>query len=767
MKGIGRRWAVATGAVLALAAAAAVLVSLNVHNASGRGVDTAPELLAQHGFGDPANDYSWSMAWFKGKLYVGTSRYEDCVENLTVDYYLVVSDKYKTHPLPGVTCPRNPWNMDLRAEVWQYTPRTGAWRMVYRSPVEPNPRARGKSIARDIAYRGMVVYRGRLYIGDVTADEFDPQLQRKYPPRILSTVDGRHYSEIPARNLVEFTPRGPVRPMGFRSLVVWRKQLYVTITPDLTGQGTVYRVVGPESQRPRFRQVTPTRLAVFEMATFNGSLYLGTGDQKDGYGVWRLSATSRGRVPSRARGHAWHAYRGRVASRARGHDWRAYRGRVSSRARGHAWRAVRTRGHPRIRYRLRPIVTDGAGRGAEITSVVSMQVFRGHLYVGASGWYNPHYQPLSELIRVAKSGAWEVVAGAARTVNGKLKAPISGLGDGFYSAFAAHFWRMADYHGALFVGTNDWSYLVQLSFPGLQPPYLTGVIQAALSTDFGFDIWASCDGRYFFPVTLNAFDPGNMYDFGARSLVPTPAGLFVGSANHALGTKVWDVPISPCQSLVNRPRLATSQFVAAAKTPPTPQGLLTDSQTKGTVVSWDATLGATRYRVLRSADLNVPISLAPPYVLPDGFTLDSEVPNVVAPGTAGAASFNLPVPESFVPVATTHRSYFVDRTTKRGQRYLYRVVALGPLGQQSQPSIMQSAPDPRPKPTFAQVLQAVGPAAAGTVATASVADAGHERASMLRTLALLQRSVGADSDAEDLIERLERQVRYAGLAGGH
>src|SRR5579871_4325762 len=33
-------------------------------------------ILAQNGFGDRNNSWSWSMAWFHGKLYVGTGRDE-------------------------------------------------------------------------------------------------------------------------------------------------------------------------------------------------------------------------------------------------------------------------------------------------------------------------------------------------------------------------------------------------------------------------------------------------------------------------------------------------------------------------------------------------------------------------------------------------------------------------------------------------------------------------------------------------------------------
>ena len=78
----------------------------------------------------------------------------------TIDFFLRVSDRYVTNPLPGATCPPDPYDMDLRAEIWEYTPRTGKWRRVYRSRADvPNPRAPGKFVARDIAFRGMTVFR--------------------------------------------------------------------------------------------------------------------------------------------------------------------------------------------------------------------------------------------------------------------------------------------------------------------------------------------------------------------------------------------------------------------------------------------------------------------------------------------------------------------------------------------------------------------------------------------------------------------------------
>lgn len=419
-----------------------------------------------------------------------------------------------------------------------------------------------------------------------------------------------------------------------------------------------------------------------------------------------------------------------------------------------------------------PIVTGGAGRGATATSVVSMHVFKSRLYVGSSGWYNNQELPISELIRVDRRGRWQVVAGATRNVHGTARGPISGLADGFDNIFAGHFWRMVDYHGALYVGTNDWSWLVQKAFPGLQP-YIAGSIQSALSGEFGFDLWASCDGRDWFPVTRDAFG-GNMYDFGARSLVSTRAGLFIGSANHAQGAKIWRTRVGACSSLVGmaanrRSRHGGRTLRLASADVRAPQRVLTDKQRAGTVVSWRRSAGATRYRVLRAAYGSIQLTLAPPPVMPNGLLAEDQDPVIADPGTPGAKQVDLPVLQDFVPLGTVRETFYVDRTTKQGERYAYRVVAMGTSGQQSPPSSMQTAPDPRPAPTFEQVLREIGWGRGGgrLVTAATIRNGRGDRPATLRILARLRRSVGRDTEARALIERLQRRIRFAGLAGGH
>jgi hypothetical protein len=438
-------------------------------------------VIAKGGFGQRQNSYAWSMAWFKGALYVGTARDAACVERATIAFYYPWGSYYTTHPDNGVSCPPSIDDADLRAEIWRYTPRNGRWTLVYRSPTVPNPEAPGRRIARDIGYRGMVVFRdgGRsaLFVGGLTADEFIPELAKRFPPRILVTTDGKHFDAVKGSPGVIHDTLGPRRPIGFRAMTVFDGRLYVTASRSLTGDGVVLRVDNPGGTSPRFTQVSPSRLSVFELATLDGHLYAGTGDSENGYGVWR---TDGGRA-----------------------------------------------------LRWQPVITDGAGRGATVTSVVSMATYRGDLYVGASGWGSSAF-PSSELIRIAPSGTWDVVVGNARSVDGIVKAPLSGLGDGFGNPFNNHFWRMEVDRGALLLGTNDWSWSLN-GLPGVSP---------LVSSEFGFDLYGTCDGNDWWVATRDGF--GRPWDFGVRTMVSSPVGLFLGTTNLIQGTTIRRTQMAPC-----------------------------------------------------------------------------------------------------------------------------------------------------------------------------------------------------------------------------
>ncbi len=686
-------------------------------HAANAGLDSV-SVLAQWGFGQPRNEYAWGMAWFQGKLYVGTGPYEICVEKVTDDFYYPFAHSYVRHPEPGVTCPKNPYDMNLRAEIWQYTPQTRKWVMVYEAPNDiPNPRAPGKFISPDIAYRGMAVVtdpQGRqvLFVSGVSADEYIPELAIPHPPRLLRSYDGVHFQNIVGSSFIEhrtgqFTD---VRPMGFRGLVQLKGQLYVVASTSLTGAGEVFRIDNPWGGYAHFTQVSPPSTQVFEIAAFAGHLYMGTGSSTTGYAVLRLLQTHRP-------------------------------------------------------YRVQQVVRNGAGRGKYMTSVVAMQVYRNWLYVSAAGWYclSCNALPAAELIRVAPNGDWQVVAGNPRFIplQSETKYPISGLDDGFDNIFNAHFWRMAVIGNALYVGTNDWSYLLQkdTSFLGGFP----GLLVDLLSGEMGFDIWGTCDGVNFFPVTRNAFGV-DYEDFGVRTMVGEDGNAFVGSADHAHGIRVYETTGNACQGFIQpAAKAAGSARAAAARDPAQPQALMTDVQRAGTVLSWEPAARAMRYEVMRAtySDLTAPFSYQSPMALPGGQLFDDDFPIPATPGAPGSNTAELPIAGAYQPIGSTLNTFFVDRNARRGTQYSYQIVAVGASGPQSLGSNVQVVPDPRPAASFAALARLL-PSSVSSLAHAARSQGCTGSLAQLRSLA---RSA-ATSEARELAARLERRLEYRALAGG-
>ena len=700
-----------------LLASAAFISSADAHATSAPVATSAAAspgsviTLAQHGFGDRQNSYAWSMDWFKGKLYVGTGRDVLCVEDETSAFYFPFANIYKTNAAPSVHCPKNPYELDLRAEIWQYTPQTGRWRMVYRAPADiRNPLARGRFVARDIAYRGMAVMRdshGRqaLFISGVTADEYLPELAQSHPPRLLRTYDGLHFADIARPIIVHYSGAFlDHRPIGFRGLDVWNNRLYVLASTALTGDGEVFEVRHPFAATAQFIQVTPPGMHIFEMEKFDGHLYFGTGSFTDGYGVYRTPSTN---APRRA-------------------PWT-----------------------------LKPVVTNGAGNPQEV-SVVSMHVFKGHLYVGAAGWWHTgsaQAQPPAELIRIDHDDQWELVAGDPRKgPDGQWRYPISGLPGGFGNPFNSHFWRITDEGGALFVGTNDWSWMLQNTKQWA--PRTWRLVSRVLKPGFGFDLWKSCDGVSWTPVTINAFGVDED-DFGARTLVPARGGFILGTADHAHGTRIWQARgLSSCGGPSGR----QARAARTASVQP-PQSLLTDVQAGGTVLSWEPSSGATSYRVERAQYVEVPVSLQSPGLLPRSLPSEDALPGPVAPGTPGSLRVQIPSLGPFDTLGTTTHLYFVDRTAQPGVRYDYRVVAEAGPGATSAPSNLQQVPDPRPPATFAQLEQA----SHGSAVVAAMAQARGGKNGVLARLARLARTAG-DDQVRELAYRLERRLRYENVA---
>jgi hypothetical protein len=576
--------------------------------------------IAQDGFGDHTNDYSWSMAWFKGKLYVGTARNEECMERLTTAFYYPTRNAYPGSSSSGVTCPPDPYDMDLRAQIWQWSPVAGTWAMVYESPADvPNPVEPSKPLARDIGFRGMVVYNNQLYIGANTVDEVLPSVAATNPPQLLRTSDGNTFTPVAAAPPNINNPSGNQVPMGYRAMAVYKGRLFVTVIHALTGDGVVMEVKNPASAHPTFTQISPPTLQAYELQVYNGALYLGTADATHGYAVYKTYAST-------------------------------------------------------ANPRWIPVVLNGAGRGPGVTSVVSMGVFQDKLYVGASGWYNTAL-PVSELIRINPNGKFDLVAGAARATTQGYKRPISGLPDGFGNPFNAHFWRQSTYRNAYFVGTNDWSYAWG-DFP---------VIGNLLRPGYGFDLWGTCDGKYWWAETSNAFG-SSQYNFGARTLQSTPYGFMIGSANHVEGTDIFrDTYLRPCTTAGKK---ANGAADTGTPTPLDPATALTSTAAAdGTDLTWTGPTSAVSYQILRADYVTTDAvnAVKPPTL--DGIPL-TDMPDPTSANTSPPIS----VPGAFTQIGTSSTSSYTDTTAVPGSNYLYEVVAVGADGSTSAASNVTGAP---------------------------------------------------------------------------
>ena len=82
--------------------------------------------IAERGFGDGHNSYTHSMTWFNGRLYVSTMRDNFALMRSRLSLGLDVWP---------VECPKDPFDLDLRAEIWAYDPKQHLWERVFKAPM--------------------------------------------------------------------------------------------------------------------------------------------------------------------------------------------------------------------------------------------------------------------------------------------------------------------------------------------------------------------------------------------------------------------------------------------------------------------------------------------------------------------------------------------------------------------------------------------------------------------------------------------------------
>ncbi|MCB2180475.1 MAG: class I SAM-dependent methyltransferase [Desulfobulbaceae bacterium] len=441
--------------------------------------------VCANGFGEDHNCYAHAMAWHGDRLFV-------CVTRAV----LVVRGRARAalHPdyvgeIWPVRVPENLYDIDLRSQIWSYCPLSKKWEKVYTAPMIPG--SAGFDVPLSVAFRTITVFQGR---NDTAPALYIPASATSYRPEtvMLKSYDGRRFDTVsvpglgidPAprslRGLVPFKGRLFTTPVGSMKRYEYNiADAMVILTSDDPDNGSWQTAC-----KPNFGN--PNNVAVFDMAEFNGFLYAGTANVREGFEVWKTDAE----------------------------------------------------GDPPFKWTR--VVAKGAHRGKLNQAAITLKAFGDYLYVGSAiqggGWdTDNHIGPAApEVIRISSDDAWELVAGEARNTPDGLRVPISGMGPGFNDPFSGYIWSMCVHRGCLYIGNLQWLSHAKFSDRTKWPKRLQKMIDSQrleklLKNFGGCDLWRSHDGLHWHPVTVNGF--GNYYNFGIRSMASTPYGLFAGTAN--------------------------------------------------------------------------------------------------------------------------------------------------------------------------------------------------------------------------------------------
>jgi len=219
-----------------------------------------------HPQGTRTNDYMWSMAWFKGKLYVGTGRFE-------ID--------------PATNVPR-------AGQIWRYTPggadgRSGTWALAFEAP-------NLLGAAREFGYRWMTVcnFYGTEYLFVSTLGVVQGN--------ILYTTDGVTFNAtsrtgmptgtVGFRTMACFNEAG-VRPMLITT-PVGRGGDAETFDPDRSDNPIVLSNSNPAANTA-WRDYSQTGMGdpnngvIFTLFSNGTYVYAGVGNEVSGGQLWRTS----------------------------------------------------------------------------------------------------------------------------------------------------------------------------------------------------------------------------------------------------------------------------------------------------------------------------------------------------------------------------------------------------------------------------------------------------------------------------------------------
>lgn len=448
-----------------------------------------------HAQGTRTNDYAWSMAWFKGKLYVGTGRFE--------------IDASTGQPRAG--------------QIWRYTPggpdgRSGTWEFVFESPGFIG------GGAREFGYRWMTActFEGVEYLFISTLGTFQGN--------ILYTSNGTTFTPVNRAgfpsNTVGFRTMACFNEGGYRSMLVTtpvgKAGDAETFDPDRADNPIVISNTSPTSntswrEYSAMRMGDPNNGVIFSMYAAGQYLYAGVTNEVSGGQLWRttgclpqfpLCTPFWNKVMDRGAGRPKTA--GGIVKNAGFADMMMFNGDL--------YLAMSATALDRnaitaeiLRYRA-----DG---------MVEVMIGEPRM----DGAFNRAGQPTNpNLPSNFRCGV------APEALNGGVDRddcpPTSRRGAGFGEIGNAttgypdgqqfYFWRLFNYayHGTLSPKGDNRLYL--------------GTAQGGFASEVGFDIYATVNGSLWQPITKDGL--GYRQQQGMRSIAATPYGLAVGGTHFPI-----------------------------------------------------------------------------------------------------------------------------------------------------------------------------------------------------------------------------------------
>lgn len=474
--------------------AGAVLRSLMQFPAPEPGLSRADfSCIGRTGLGDGHNNYAHSMAWFNGRLYLGTTRSNLAMLRLQSAYATV---PFSTWP---IECPETLDELyrtiDRRAQIWSYDPATGAWEMVFRAPLVDSIAGSGQ-VPREIGYRSMQVFQApddpapALYVSAWAPGRAPGGL-------ILRSRDGRDFEAVTPYGILTETPISTTR-----TLTEFKGRMHFAPTARRGSDGAQQNTAGlpvvfasPDPAAGGWEAVSEfgfgeeANLGIFTLCATPERLYAGTFNL-EGLQVWATDGTRDGEGGGL--------------------------------------------------YRWKKLVDKGGGRGPLNQAVASMVAFKGCVYVGTGIQGGGHDRvngvgpAASELIRVNADDTWDLIVGDPRDTDVGRREPLSMLRSGFGNLFNGYFWTLGVHDDWMYLGTYDWSIMLRWSSMEQAAPTVRRMFalldpEHLITHEGGADLWRTSDGENWLPVCRRGM--GNPYNFGIRNLVSTDRGLFVGMAN--------------------------------------------------------------------------------------------------------------------------------------------------------------------------------------------------------------------------------------------